>query len=56
MTLAPEIGGGEGTAAAAVNAIAYLHRAGPGLIHLTDLPLTSPRAAPGANTHGGLAK
>lgn len=44
MVLSPEIGGGAGTAAAAVNAIAHLHRAPPGLVHLTDLPLTSPRA------------
>ncbi|WP_434289206.1 hypothetical protein [Celeribacter sp. SCSIO 80788] len=44
MVLSPEIGGGAGTAAAAVNAVAYLHRATPGLVHLTDLPLTSPRA------------
>jgi hypothetical protein len=44
MIIAPEIGGGAGTAAAAVNAIEYLACAPPGLIHLTDLPLNSPRA------------
>ncbi len=45
MVIAPEIGGGAGTAATAVNAIEYLACAAPGLIHLTDLPpLNSPRA------------
>ncbi|SEO37480.1 4-hydroxy-tetrahydrodipicolinate reductase [Salinihabitans flavidus] len=44
MVIAPEIGGGAGTAAAAVNAIEYLACTAPGLIHLTDLPLNSPRA------------
>jgi len=43
MVVAPEIGGGAGTAAAAVNAIEYLACAAPGLVHLTDLPLNSPR-------------
>lgn len=43
MRISPEIGGGAGTAAAAVNALAYLGRAPSGLVHLTDLPLTSPR-------------
>lgn len=44
MTTAPEIPGGAGTAAAAVNAVAHLSRAQPGLVHLTDLPLTVPQA------------
>ena len=44
MTIAPEIPGGAGTAAAAVNAVAHLRHAAPGLVHLTDLPLTVPRA------------
>lgn len=43
MTIAPEIAGGAGTAAAAVNAVAHLDRAAPGLVHLTDLPLTVPQ-------------
>jgi len=43
MVIAPEIGGGAGTAAAAVNAIEYLACAAPGLVHLTDLPINSPR-------------
>ncbi|WFE74781.1 hypothetical protein [Roseinatronobacter sp. S2] len=43
MRITPEIGGGAGTAAAAVNALAYLRRAPVGLVHLTDLPLTSPK-------------
>lgn len=43
MRITPEIGGGAGTAAAAVNALAWLRRAPAGLVHLTDLPLTSPK-------------
>jgi 2,4-diaminopentanoate dehydrogenase len=43
MQITPEIGGGAGTAAAAVNAIAYLRGAPAGLVHVTDLPLTSPK-------------
>ncbi|PZX36979.1 4-hydroxy-tetrahydrodipicolinate reductase [Roseinatronobacter thiooxidans] len=43
MQITPEIGGGAGTAAAAVNALAYLRHAPAGLVHLTDLPLTSPK-------------
>lgn len=43
MRITPEITGGAGTAAAAVNALARLSRAPAGLVHLTDLPLTSPR-------------
>jgi 2,4-diaminopentanoate dehydrogenase len=43
MQITPEIGGGAGTAAAAVNAVAYLRAAPAGLVHVTDLPLTSPK-------------
>ncbi|WP_029074839.1 hypothetical protein [Kaistia adipata] len=43
MTITPEIKGGDGTAAAAVNAIEYLSAAQPGLLAVTDLPVNSPR-------------
>ncbi|MBA2778430.1 NADP-binding protein [Billgrantia kenyensis] len=45
MRISPEVGGGAGTAACAVNAIAYLPLARPGLVHLNELPLTAPRFA-----------
>ncbi|MGM0784964.1 MAG: NADP-binding protein [Pseudomonadota bacterium] len=44
MRISPEVAGGAGTAACAVNAIAYLAQAAPGLVHLNELPLTSPRS------------
>lgn len=44
MRISPEISGGSGTAACAVNAIVYLTQASPGLVHLNELPLTSPRS------------
>lgn len=45
MRISPEVAGGAGTAACAVNAIAWLAQANPGLVHLIELPLTSPRSA-----------
>ncbi|MFP3979004.1 hypothetical protein [Marinobacter sp. KMM 10035] len=44
MRISPEVSGGSGTAACAVNAIAYLRQAKPGLVHINELPLTSPRS------------
>jgi len=44
MCISPEVTGGAGTAACAVNAIAYLAKARAGLVHLNELPLTSPRS------------
>lgn len=42
MTITPEIRGGDGTAAAAVNALERIRHAAPGLVKVTDLPLNSP--------------
>jgi hypothetical protein len=42
MSITPEIRGGDGTAAAAVNALERLRHAPPGIVHVTDLPLNSP--------------
>lgn len=43
MTITPEIGGGAGTAACAVNAVDRLAHAPAGLVHVTDLPIAAPR-------------